>query len=604
MSLLSRLTGIDIDLLGGRGGSTAAPTATGPTGVNKVLVEQYGYSFDPATNTVVSPTGYTYNPSTEVITGPTGNVVSGGSTGGSTGNAVSTSSTNNEISNAQTTGTSAGLMQPDLSEITTGQQGLSTGQQGLATGQQGLAAGQDTLTSGQANIRRNQDFLQQGQTDLGNRIGQQATTVDFTNPVTGQTLNPVTQDAINVQQFIAGVASPTEADVAQYDINRDGAITQADSDLIYGQIAGTNPQSQEATGLYGQFADQNRMLTDRFDTAISDIGTANTALTGLGTNVDALGTNVDTLGSNLGTLQGDVTRGFSDTAQGFVDQGRRFDNLDTSVGGVQSAVDTGFTNQQTNFDNRTDALNEAFGALDTSTAADARRDAIQESITAATGPEGLGGTLSDLSNTVGTVQSNLTDNTAAILENQGIMTDNQGNFKTDFDSYIERYGDDVRRADQSRADQQTGLGNVLSAVNENATGVLDAISSGTDAIRRGQVDQTDAVQKVAETGFQDQAAQISDVQNTIANRQGITQNTLDDQAQTLARLQNAFGADGSLKRGEVLENGNMVGRNLTANGMIIETLYDPRGNVLGSEMLDTSILSSGGEGMMSQQAAA
>ena len=224
------------------------------------------------------------------------------------------------------------------------------------------------------------------------------------------------------------------------------------------------------------------------------------------------------------------------------------------------------------------------------------------------------------------MQSNLTDNTAAILENQGIMTDNQGNFKTDFDSYIERYGEDVTRADQSRADQQTGLGNVLSAVNDNATGVLDAISSGTDTVTQGQADQTDAVQRVAETGFQDQTNQLadvqtalinqqgtgqaalenqlSDVQGTITNRQGITQNTLDDQAQTLARLQNAFGADGSLKRGEVLENGNMVGRNLTANGMIIETLYDPRGNVLGSEMLDTSILTSGREGMMSQQAAA
>ena len=509
----------------------------------------------------------------------------------------------------------------------------------------------------------NNDGLMAGQENISDSIGAPASTVNFN--YLGEQWTPDLNDVLQSLKVATGLREPTKTEIGKYDINSDGVIDTADSRLITRAVQGIVDEGTAATGLYGQFADQNKMLTDRFDTAISDIGTANTALTGLGTNVDALGTNlgtvgtnIGTIGTNLGTLQGDVTQGFADTAQGFVDQGQRFNDLDTSVGNVQSAVDTGFTNQQTNFDNRTDALNEAFGNIDTNAAA--RIGELQTNVIEGQG--GLGDRLSDLTSDVGTVQGNLDTYAGQLLENQGIMTDNQGNFQTNFGAFIDRYGTDTTRADQARADLQTGQGNILdqAAANQIAIanaqaaqqGSADALSAAQDAqsanvqdvLEQGFTDQsridsltqdqlaalagqTQTAQDTLQQGFADQSSatgetqglmsegfaglqsQATDTQNALQqglNNINAQNNVLADQMSTTddttQAILAAFDAQGNLKRSEVRADGTLVGRSLDANGLLIESNYSPRGELLSTNVLDTRKLGGDITGIMSQAA--
>ena len=586
MSFLSRLTGIDIDLnpfdrgealeidlLGGGKKSTSVPAAASNAAAANAASDQSA-------------------------------AASGAGSGAGTVSSTNDGLMAGQVGSSTPAPNANELLMLDLLGQTQGNQaGLATGQGNILASQAGLASGQDNLALGQQGI--------------SDAIGSAATTVDFTNAM-GQPFTPEMGDVLQTLKIIDGSVDPSRTDIGMYDVNNDGAIDVADSNLMLQSITGQNPQSTAATGLYGQFADQNKMLTDRFDTAISDIGTANTALSGLGTDVSALGTNLGTIGTGLGTLQGDVTQGFADTAQGFVDQGKRFSDLDTSVGNVQGAVDTGFSNQQTNFDNRTDALNEAFGNIDTN--ADARVSTLQDAVIQ--GQAGLGDRFSDVSGAVGTVGDNLNAYAGQLLENQGIMTDDQGNFQTNFGEFIDRYGTDTTRADQARADLQTGQGNILdqAVANQIAIANAQAAQQGSAA---AQDAQGKSIQNVLEQGFSDQSQANSLTQgqlDSLASATGETQgllsqgfsdlqnqgNVLADQISTTddntQAILAAFDAQGNLKRSEVRADGTLVGRNLDANGLLIESNYSPRGELLNTNVFDTKMLGGDITGIMSQAA--
>lgn len=360
---------------------------------------------------------------------------------------------------------------------------------------------------------------------------------------------------------------------------------------ITGLLSNVGEGSAEGgTGLYGAINTLGTNVTGQFGDVLGDLGTlkgGQTTLTG----------NQNTMLDNQGTMignQGSITQGIADArgdiTQGFADQTGRFDALDTSVGNVQGAVDTGFSNQQTNFDNRTSALDAAFNNIGTE--ADNRTDALQEVILKGQG--GLGDRMSDLSTDVGTVTGNLDTYAGQLLENQGIMTNNQGNFQTNFGEFIDRYGTDTTRADQARADLQTGQGNILdqAAANEIAVANAQAAQQGSASkLAAGQQEQGANIQGVLEQGFSDMSARNSILADSISKAGDDTQ-----------RILAAFDPQGNLKRSEVRADGTIVGRSLDANGLLIESSYSPRGELLGTDVLDT--MSAGGDtsGIMSQVA--
>ena len=152
----------------------------------------------------------------------------------------------------------------------------------------------------------------------------------------------------------------------------------------------------------------------------------------------------------------------------------------------------------------TSALDAAFDAVDTN--ADARIGELQTNVIEGQG--GLGDRMSDLSTDVGTVTGNLDTYAGQLLENQGVMTDNQGNFQTNFGEFIDRYGTDTTRADQARADLQTGQGNILDQAAANQTAIANAQAAQQGAAvaqAAAQEAQGQNVQDVLEQGFSDQS---------------------------------------------------------------------------------------------------
>ena len=399
------------------------------------------------------------------------------------------------------------------------------------------------------------------------------------------------QNQINANQLAAATANLTGQEAIQANIGTQGT-PNAD-----GYSAG-------GTGLYGEFDTQNQYLRDSFSglptsfkmpentggLTTQDLSNALTTYGGAtGDQLTALATGQNVTDAMKGIATG---QNVSDAVKG----------LATGLN-VSDAVKNLATGA-----NVTDATKDLALGTDVTTA----QTNILDPITRAGG-------LSDLATAI---DSNQVANQTALMGEIGEVNTTQGGYKTAFDNLAETYGKDVKRADQKRADLELGQGNILTAANAGLTPT--DISSLATAKNLQDATSGLAQQSAVETGFSDanalMANQLSGADLTALNLatggdvsdvarssdvEGVAQestlsglsnniNALGAETEStgdqLARMSNAFNAQGQLIRNQVLEDGRIVSRNMDQNGLMTEAYYNQRGQFLNTEMYDMNSL--------------
>lgn len=385
---------------------------------------------------------------------------------------------------------------------------------------------------------------------------------------------------------------------------------------------------------------------------IADVGFANvgTGITNLGTKIDGVNTNtnsgfvdltallkgyndeansnrttaaldrstnygniIQALENNTGGL---ATQASLDNAQtalntGFADTDARFDGLDSSIGSVQntadniitdvgtvqSAVDTGFSGAGARFDTLDAGQTNAAGQ------ATANADALGTQLTN-TQAEVLGGQ--------GTIDDNLAtmSNTADIyagqsLANQDALQSGQDDFKSSFDSYVDRYGQDTTIANSARSDLASAQANQTdrlrsdigdfaqaSAVNQgNISRNIGTLGTGIDA-------GFETLGSAVGTGFATSSMEDQITQENFNTRLGnvreLIQSTADslgvETADQYSKLVNAFDENGNLIANSIDAQGNTISRALDDQGNVIERKLDINGNEISAVSMDVETM--------------
>ena len=322
---------------------------------------------------------------------------------------------------------------------------------------------------------------------------------------------------------------------------------------------------------------------------------------------------IEALKNNTGGL---ATQASLDSAQtaldtGFADTDARFDGLDSSIGSVQntadniitdvgtvkSAVDTGFSGAGARFDTLDAGQTNAAGQ------ATANADALGTQLTN-TQAEVLGGQ--------GTIDDNLAtmSNTADIyagqsLANQDALQSGQDDFKSSFDSYVDRYGQDTTLANSARSDLASAQANQTdrlrsdigdfaqaSAVNQgNISRNIGTLGTGIDA-------GFETLGSAVGTGFATSSMEDQITQENFNTRLGNVRELIQSTADSLGvetadqynKLVNAFDENGNLIANSIDAQGNTISRALDDQGNVIERKLDINGNEISAVSMDVETM--------------
>jgi hypothetical protein len=340
---------------------------------------------------------------------------------------------------------------------------------------------------------------------------------------------------------------------------------------------------------------------------------------GVSNNATAMANNATTNANTLSNLQSDVTGGFDAS-------NTRFDTIDSANATMQGAVDQGFVEQAQGF---TDAQSDRDTQFATAEAARAANFATTGDVL----NQGFGNATTERAtnqaNVLGgqnTIQSNLDtmSNTADAyatqsLENQGALRSAQDGFISNFDTYAQRYGEDTKLAQQTRADMQLANANANQRMREDIGNfansaasdrqdisndmdtqfaelgnTVDGGFSASNAATRSAIvanskDNIDALNKLQydlDTGLED----IS-VGQVVAARDlakvASTQNDIDmELRQNFNQLGNAFDDSGQLIANSIDEQGNTISRSVDEQGNLLLRSFDITGGAIGEKFLN------------------
>lgn len=365
-------------------------------------------------------------------------------------------------------------------------------------------------------------------------------------------------------------------------------------DSITGINANTNTGFTNLTGVVQGYGDA--LTQGQTDAATGRAKYYNDMLTALQNNTGGLATQAsldtgfqdatgrfDTLDTSVGGVQSAVDTGFTDTSnqmtEGFADAGSRFDSLDTNVGGVQSAVDAGFDSANTSLNNLGADLNSA-----------------ETTIT------GNQGTLQD---SVNTMSGNQDAYATSSLENQAALQSGQDTFSSNFDSFVDRYGQDTELATTARADLATAQANQTDRLREDLGEYAQATATG-----QGDIAKTigtlgtgiDAgfknVGAAIGTGFSDASLADQTASENLSTRLGNVRELIQTSSDTLeastrdqyTKLANSFDENGQLIANSIDEQGNTITRSMDAQGVIMERKIDANGNELSAVSMDVDTM--------------
>lgn len=347
---------------------------------------------------------------------------------------------------------------------------------------------------------------------------------------------------------------------------------------------------------------------------------------------DTITQNQGTTQSQIGQLSTDVGTGFGNVQGGITDLGtdmsNRFDTVDQTNANLQNAVNTGFEDQQTGFSDLEGRMIQDRAAQDTSfgevgtqlTNLGTGQDTMMANQgDLAEGQTGLAGRINDLSSDVDGVGANLDTYYSGLADGQNRMENNQAEFKTSFDDYVDRYGDDTSLANQKRLDIQdqivggvqgirNDIGVNANTTNTNIGNLADATGSGFEntnqAIAGGFQDSTNqygeqgkainnsftSLNDVIGQGFQNTNSAISGGFQNAANEyneQGtMIRNGFATQVDNIAKVaQGIQGLDKNMVGNFGLmsdafdETGELVQSSINADGTIMQRSIGPNGSL-------------------------
>jgi|13_taG_2_1085334.scaffolds.fasta_scaffold00211_4 hypothetical protein len=368
------------------------------------------------------------------------------------------------------------------------------------------------------------------------------------------------------QNLMGGIGSPTIAGV-------DGADPTAATGL-YNEAAtiGTNMDTGFAgvntnitdsiagvnTGVNTGFADLTTLLDQYKTDQTNQFGAVNTAMADNTANIN----------TGLGTLQTSQDAGFNN-------MGTRFDTVDTAGANLQTAVDTGFQDTAATLSNTNANINTGFADANTAMAggfADTQAGITSAADAASTQLSGVSDDVMagqrGLATDLGTMSANQDIYAGSVLGNQEALAGTQDTFQSNFDDYVERYSDDTRLAQDTRADMQRA--------NANAN-----LALRTDIGQQADMANVQA----AETARRVQAVQINqakDLAMQVANNGGVDAGT----RQNFANLTTSFDNSGNLIPSSVDGAGNRVNRAIDQQGNLVLTSFNNLGQPIGNQSIN------------------
>lgn len=397
-----------------------------------------------------------------------------------------------------------------------------------------------------------------------------------------------------------------------------------------------NTLTGNQAGISEQITTAGNAAKDQFSAFDTQLGNLGTSLGGLSANMldrftasdkamsdsfGSVGTRLDTVDAantqnfkTLQDLQGSTANLAGDVTQGFATTNQRFDTVDQATSGLQSSVDDGLaeqakafadTNQNidTRFNDQNTGLTNAFTALDTGLTdafgtTDANIANMQREVL--TGQQGLGTNLD-------TVGSNLDTYYGDLSNRQTEIQAGQDEFKTSFDSYVDRYSDDTTLANQTRADLAAAQANATKSLRQDVGNFAQAAATGQAKLAESVDDVTNAVERnraESNQGFIDQVGQMDQLsQKLVGGFQNLTQADI-IQTRELAnfaaaqtdldmgmrenfqQLGSAFDDNGQLIRNSIDAQGNTISRAVDANGNLLLKSFDVTGREIGNKVIN------------------
>jgi len=305
------------------------------------------------------------------------------------------------------------------------------------------------------------------------------------------------------------------------------------------------------------------------------------------------------LQNNTGGLQTAIDTGFSDV-------GGRFDTVDQANTDIQTAVDTGFNDQatafnnleagmNTQFDSQNDGLTTAFTELggDLNTAFGNASDQLNTvSSNVLEGQQGMNQSLDSLSANQDTYYGDL-------AERAGTLQETTDGFQTNFDNFVNRYTDDTTLANQSRADILTGQVNTAENLAQGQSGIASRIGN----LGEGTAAGFEVLSGAVEGGFSDSAASAQMERQNLSNRIGNVKTLLETTGATIdetskaqyTALANSFDQNGELITNSIDEQGNTISRSIDEQGNIIQSTFDNTGAEIGRVSMDVETMLSNAE---------
>ena len=265
---------------------------------------------------------------------------------------------------------------------------------------------------------------------------------------------------------------------------------------------------------------------------------------------------------------------------GFEQVGNRFDTVDTATGAIQGAVDQGNVDQAQGFSdaqvNRT--ANAGANTTNFAAAGEALNKGFADTSNQMTQTQAnvLGGQ-GDLQTNLDTMSDTADIYATQSLENQAGLQQGQDSFVSSFDDYVDRYGDDTRIANKTRADMQQANANANLSLRRDVGDFAQAAASGQQEISQ-QVRSVD--QQFAAGLASLDAGQITTARDMA--RSASAQTDLDIASrQNYSQLGAAFDDNGALIPTNVDQQGNTTTRQLDDVGNLLLNRFDVRGNNTG-----------------------
>ena len=382
----------------------------------------------------------------------------------------------------------------------------------------------------------------------------------------------VTNTGLGDEQYdtLSSNQTQMQADMAAQQAANEAALAEQNASM-QSSINAANANAAASAGAAQAATAANSGRFDTLDTSVAGVDTNVT--TGFASIQDLLDQYNTASNQQFDALNTGVTGGFEQV-------GNRFDTVDTATGAIQGAVDQGNVDQAQGFSdaqvNRT--ANAAANTTNFAAAGEALNQGFADTSNQMTQTQAnvLGGQ-GELQTNLDTMSDTADIYATQSLQNQAGLQQGQDSFVSSFDDYVDRYGDDTRIANQTRADMQQANANANRSLRQDVGDFAQAAATGQQEVSQ-QVRSVD--QQFAAGLASLDAGQITTARDMARVASGQTDLDIASR-QNYSQLGAAFDDNGALIPTNVDQAGNTTTRQLDDGGNLLLNRFDVRGNNTG-----------------------